>query len=99
MFFNSKSRKHSPLLLADFPIPRDAEPLRAFIAGGPGSGKSSLLKKLLRSMMERFIGFISVDVGGDLPAFVKSFAPPGYALVNLDPYREGGVAPDYAELL
>lgn len=48
------------------PIPRDLEPLSFIIAGGPGTGKSQIIKGILSTLRERGDLVICADPNGDM---------------------------------
>ena len=80
------------------PDPRHA-PFRVLGVGDPGSGKSTIGKKLLVDVLARRDMAVVLDIGGDMLEFCRAKAPPGTPISSLDGYAVDGDAPNVAELL
>lgn len=75
----STEEKETVIRIGGVPIPRDLEPLSFIIAGGPGTGKSQIIKGILSTLRERGDIVICADPGGDMMAH---FYREGDAILN-----------------
>lgn len=62
----STEEKAAAVRIGNVPIPFDLEPLSFIIAGGPGTGKSMIIKDILSTLRARGDIVICADPGGDM---------------------------------
>lgn len=102
--FGSKSKKSNvnsiKHMLGDVALTRREDfPIRSIICGAPGSGKSSLIKRLTRRFTEDGITSYVMDNTGDAAEYYRQFSPPGTKINVVSPEFLDGVGINFAEMI
>jgi len=77
---------------ADVRLPAETRDRHTYIVGATGTGKSTLLSRMIKEDLERGEGVILLDPHGDLHAEIAAAVPRSRAgdVLNIDPTREAG---------
>lgn len=85
--------------VAGIRIPADACRTGVLIAGKSGSGKTSLVKKLLGDALKLGDAVVAVDLADELTEFASARAPTGTPVHRIDVHSTDGCGIDFASVL